>query len=249
MARYDIPIDGVNSFQYQQGKLFYDSLNIEDINAYIISYIATLDISSANKKELYKKVKADLRNNIIITSNFDVASYIDGWAEVSDNFINKLAIAYLLTIGFTRKQAKLALKDGAILTKVTAGLYTFQQSKAILESLKARTLIKISNHITPYVVKGVSENIIKKAIDNKLLYRTVLYDKFSNDMNKVYNDIYASYTSLGLWGSHTWVSFNPKDYECQVATGEVVEVGKRFSNGLTSPPVHNNCFCILQPSK
>lgn len=250
MARFDIPIDGVNEFQYRQAKAYLNSINIDEIEVAVLAYLDTLteEDYKLTKKELARKIRDELRDQLIIVSNYDVQAYIDDWSNTSENFIKKLAIGYLLLKGWKKLEAREAIKDGHLIAISSATFFGVRESQAILESLKARTLIKLTNNVVPYAVKKSAEKVIRAAIQNKLVYQGALYDQFSTNMSTVYNNIYDGYSSLGLWPKHRWQSFRPQDWECQIATDEVVEVGRAFSNGLVSPPVHDNCFCILIPS-
>ena len=49
--------------------------------------------------------------------------------------------------------------------------------------------------------------------------------------------------------SNEWVVARPIDKPCYQPSGEIRKVGKRFSNGLFSPPVHPGCMCLLLPSQ
>jgi len=47
---------------------------------------------------------------------------------------------------------------------------------------------------------------------------------------------------------HRWEIVTPEDAPCQIE-GQVRNIGKQFSNGLTLPPVHPNCNCFTVPVK
>jgi hypothetical protein len=42
--------------------------------------------------------------------------------------------------------------------------------------------------------------------------------------------------------ANQWNVARPLDFDCYSATGEVREIGKKFSNGVYAPPVHANCW-------
>lgn len=50
------------------------------------------------------------------------------------------------------------------------------------------------------------------------------------------------FTQAGVT-KHQWVNYGPLDADCIIVNGEVVIIGKRFSNGKVNPPVHPNCVC------
>ena len=56
-----------------------------------------------------------------------------------------------------------------------------------------------------------------------------------------------AYKQSGVVSHKEWIAVLDSCPECQAVNGDVVEMNSNFANGLTYPPAHPNCRCVIGP--
>lgn len=123
--------------------------------------------------------------------------------------------------------------------------------KKIIEDLNLSGTAKLAELLRPdKAIQRLAEIAVKKYVKFGRLTRKEFTKSYWGVVGSTtpYASSYA-YDKVfdGVVLSNRWVVARPVDKPCYGPAGEVRKVGKKFSNGLYSPPVHSNCLCVLTP--
>lgn len=170
--------------------------------------------------------------------------YKGDWKKELDEIKKLIEQDKLANIGIYTNNSEI-IKQNAysnIANKVAAAYLVYKSIDKVNnmlynQKLRNKSVVYSAGLVVPNEVLRLNETIRTGKL---LTYNDVIGDDYKPKKQII--------SKTDRWNKVKWVTYTHTDFPCYSVNGEIRHIGRKFSNGYYSPPVHPGCYCHIIPN-